>query len=616
MLLKRIVDWLSYNHEFNSPKNETGVNESADSDDIKSNSKIIWNDSHNISRETSVLDLCLMPEINTADNSDGNSEENKFQISHDQKNFVSAPGSAFIPTKKLKSSENSEWLNNSKKSTLRKHRMIPDTISKENKANGINTSESDTEHKLGASQSVHNISSLQGLKSRHRQLDECKHNRSTFTQTDAVRGDEQTNSMIEISHKPALTPVKKNKTFCVNRAARNNSSVFPQSSESKDYGFEAVIYGVLLVFGCNRAVPEHLVGTMGTKFVLRKRIKANGLKKAFSYMRPTDEQISISPAKHFISYTLPSNRSVVVAFKFDKMTDMFQIGRYEEPSIDFKVSDVSQLNEARNGVSRFACRILVNRETHEARIYAAAFDSSKAIFLGEAGIICNRNGEMDGFTTNGVLIKHPHKNWREVSICGYVYPLRSPKVDAKMRSKLVDETNILEDGTLIDLCGITLLWRTLEGLRNTPDEDYLSRLQSSLNKSVPECQLLIPNVNLPASVLNFPRKKAYVYLSCGHVIGLALSGTPENLKGWSCPVCRAISPIAELRIGSEPGFYFDRDFPSHAFRPCGHVASFKTVVYWSSISVPNHRHVHSSRCPFCGVKLNSIVKFVKLILPE
>lgn len=31
-----------------------------------------------------------------------------------------------------------------------------------------------------------------------------------------------------------------------------------------------------------------------------------------------------------------------------------------------------------------------------------------------------------------------------------------------------DETNVLQDGTLIDLCGATLLWRSSEGLAKSP----------------------------------------------------------------------------------------------------------------------------------------------------
>lgn len=35
------------------------------------------------------------------------------------------------------------------------------------------------------------------------------------------------------------------------------------------------------------------------------------------------------------------------------------------------------------------------------------------------------------------------------------------------------ETNVLRDGTMIDLCGATLLWRSAEGLKNSPVSAYL-----------------------------------------------------------------------------------------------------------------------------------------------
>jgi hypothetical protein len=39
-----------------------------------------------------------------------------------------------------------------------------------------------------------------------------------------------------------------------------------------------------------------------------------------------------------------------------------------------------------------------------------------------------------------------------------------------------DETNILQDGTLIDLCGATLLWRSHEGLEKSPVSYIISCL--------------------------------------------------------------------------------------------------------------------------------------------
>lgn len=133
-------------------------------------------------------------------------------------------------------------------------------------------------------------------------------------------------------------------------------------------------------------------------------------------------------------------------------------------------------------ISRFACRILVNRETTQARVYAAGFDSSRNIFLGvsvnkwhfcQTARMCivhataadsqkntdyyylhlflqekatkwQDNVEIDGLTTNGVLIRHPKGGrfavdsevwpersvggvWHECSVGGNVFSLRESR---------------------------------------------------------------------------------------------------------------------------------------------------------------------------------------------
>lgn len=65
----------------------------------------------------------------------------------------------------------------------------------------------------------------------------------------------------------------------------------------------------------------------------------------------------------------------------------FQIGRSSESPIDFVVMDTlpgdkKDTKVMQSTISRFACRILVNRESTQARVYAAGFDSSRNIFLG------------------------------------------------------------------------------------------------------------------------------------------------------------------------------------------------------------------------------------------
>lgn len=64
-----------------------------------------------------------------------------------------------------------------------------------------------------------------------------------------------------------------------------------------------------------------------------------------------------------------------------------------------------------------------------------------------------------------------------------------------------DELNQLQDGTLIDLCGATLLWRSAEGLKHSPSRQELERRLDEINAGKPQCP-----VNL--NTLIIPKKKA------------------------------------------------------------------------------------------------------------
>ncbi|VDK57517.1 unnamed protein product, partial [Cylicostephanus goldi] len=270
-------------------------------------------------------------------------------------------------------------------------------------------------------------------------------------------------------------------------------------------------------------------------------------------------------------------------------------------------------------ISRYACRIIIDRENYDkAFLYAAGFDSVKNIFLGEkATKWMKRNGEMDGLTTNGILILHPNRNtetpfldspknrcplidstlsqelsdedvppmyvWREVSVDGDIYTLRETRSSSARGALVPEETNMLQDGTLIDLCGATLLWRTADGLRKSPTAQELEMALDRLNAGKPQCP-----VNL--NTLIIPKKKSskgggsrqpYVYLRCGHVQGKhewghhALSNGQQSYK---CPICLAESErVIQLTMGMESSFHLDSGSLDYAFNPCGHVASLNTV---------------------------------------
>lgn len=88
------------------------------------------------------------------------------------------------------------------------------------------------------------------------------------------------------------------------------------------------------------------------------------------------------------------------------------------------------------------------------------------------------NHEIDGLTTNGVLIMHPRGQfcggaaecglWREASVGGAVFQLRESRSAQLKGEPVPSETNVLRDGTMIDLCGATLLWRSAQGLQHSP----------------------------------------------------------------------------------------------------------------------------------------------------
>ncbi|XP_066466431.1 E3 ubiquitin-protein ligase pellino homolog 3 isoform X2 [Tiliqua scincoides] len=339
--------------------------------------------------------------------------------------------------------------------------------------------------------------------------------------------------------------------------------------------------------------------------------------------------------QHSISYTLSRSHSVIVEYTHDSETDMFQIGRSTESMIDFVVTDTTPgANSAIDGqsaqstISRFACRVICERNPpYTARIYAAGFDASRNIFLGErAAKWRTPDGLMDGLTTNGVLVMHPNGGfsedstpgvWREISVCGNVYALRDSR-SAQQRGKLVEsESNVLQDGSLIDLCGATLLWRTSEGLLRTPTLQQLEALRQEINAARPQCPVGFSTLAFPSLAQRgvVEKKQPWVYVNCGHVHGFHNWGFRKEKGGLEreCPMCRRSGPYVPLWLGCEAGLYLDAGRPTHAFCPCGHVCSAKTVQYWAQIPLPHGTHAFHAACPFCGTWLTGQQGFVRLI---
>lgn len=77
----------------------------------------------------------------------------------------------------------------------------------------------------------------------------------------------------------------------------------------------------------NGVLPQGDRGRRRSKFLLFKRAEANGVKRAKHYVvqSPQSSQAILDRLQHSISYTLNRNQTVIVEYKSDVDTDMFQV---------------------------------------------------------------------------------------------------------------------------------------------------------------------------------------------------------------------------------------------------------------------------------------------------
>lgn len=379
-------------------------------------------------------------------------------------------------------------------------------------------------------------------------------------------------------------------------------------------------YGELVILGYNGYLTQPGCPKR-SRFVLFKRSESNGveLSKQYTVTSPKATKTTADEKPHSISYTLSREKTVIVEYKDNADTDLFQIGRMQHRNIDFVLP--FQLPNGKKGsnedkVSRFACRILVERSevAPKAKIFAAAFDSDNNIFLGRRTKKWQNNVEIDGLTTNGVLIMHPKGDfssgtaergvWRECSVGGNIFNIRKFRNAQETATKIQEETNVLQDGTLIDLCGVTLIWRSAEGLQSSTTKADIGESLTGLNT------LLTPTHASSGEKLTKP----YYYLKCGHMqLHLCNPQDDRPTNTLRCTTCFVEGPVIILCMGIEPAFYIDSGPPTFAFNPCGHMASEATVKYWANVCIPQGtqgagiRGVISfkSICPFCITPLGS-----------
>ena len=182
------------------------------------------------------------------------------------------------------------------------------------------------------------------------------------------------------------------------------------------------------------------------------------------------------------------------------------------------------------------------------------------------------DNNFDILTSHGVKLYNPIvKKWAEVSLNGNLYNIR--KSVNEPGNRMIDNqmTNELIDGSIIDLCGVSLLF-----LKSNQDNHSLNPEQiiNEINALRPQCPVQLHPVqfqylnprqrairaikNLETSIIGYQipgclhvpavdysdieeQHRSFVFPSCGHV-----HGYHSQLMGKSCPLCRQQGEFVQL----------------------------------------------------------------------
>lgn len=87
------------------------------------------------------------------------------------------------------------------------------------------------------------------------------------------------------------------------------------------------MYFYFYIYRYNGFLPQGDRGRRRSKFVLYKRCEPNGVKRSKHYIvqSPQTSEAILDTTQHSISYTLSRNQAVIVEYKEDSDTDMFQV---------------------------------------------------------------------------------------------------------------------------------------------------------------------------------------------------------------------------------------------------------------------------------------------------
>uniref|UniRef100_A0ABD2WH26 RING-type domain-containing protein n=1 Tax=Trichogramma kaykai TaxID=54128 RepID=A0ABD2WH26_9HYME len=386
----------------------------------------------------------------------------------------------------------------------------------------------------------------------------------------------------------------------------------------------ADVYGQLvLLYHNGQLVDGPMTTRRRTKISLSCRPKANG-RALLAWYWKEGRKPDYKPGQSY-EHNFIDNNDFTIEYGESDYYDLFSVGRSmlrNDFVVDSAVSYSREENERlRRRTSRYAFRLLCDRnDPRRVSIYAGGLDANEQIVLGrKSHTYTDEKGNIDALLPYGIVICNPtgefgesmYGPWREVSVMGNCFSFNYGET---FREPLPYASNYLVDGTIIHLGGSVLMWRSGEAVRRKNlTVDKLHEMVKALNAArhkIGDHILVMPMLDIDQQDPEDEHAIPYVYSRCGHLLAL-----PRDQKvpvigrpSLPCHECFTLgNQLVRLRLGLEPALCANSMTPSHAFLPCGHVASYGTCRLWASFRMLNYVEQDWYQCPFCGKPIGAII---------
>jgi hypothetical protein len=232
----------------------------------------------------------------------------------------------------------------------------------------------------------------------------------------------------------------------------------------------------------------------------------------------------------------------------------FQFGRARSKMNDFKIYGNIKYGSR---IPHFAFRILHSEDTaNKAKIFAGGNDENQKLVFRDS---CQGNS----FTSNSVFLKNPKSGlWYEVSCEGNIFL----KTQGGERIPVEEETNHLQDGSLINVGYSTFLWKFRENLNTLPQraelEDSLSINLFDSTKSNNDSYIILPRG---------PEDKGLDIYACRECGCIQLKNISPNDTQCKCK-------MQKMFFDPQLVFFTNMAETYCAFTPCGHVINKEAAM--------------------------------------